>query len=115
VAEPDLSGEEKIAKNNDAFRRANEGIRRAAEQHRFTAPVPFICECPEPTCRELVPVPLEEYEEVRRHPRRFLTVPEHSAREGGEVVATSDGYVVVEKHGLAGEIAAELDPRGGEE
>ena len=115
MADPGIGGDEKIARNNDTFRRANEAIRGAAEEHRFTAPVPFICECPEPTCRELVPVPLEEYEEVRRHPRRFLTVPEHSAREGGEVVATSDGYVVVEKRGRAGEIVAELDPRGGEE
>jgi hypothetical protein len=106
--------DEKIARNNDTFRRANEAIRDAAEEHRFAAPVPFICECPEPTCRELVRVALEAYEEVRRHPRRFLTVPEHADREGGDVVSTSDGYVVVEKHGRAGEIAAELDPRGGE-
>jgi hypothetical protein len=107
--------EEKIARNNDAFRRANEGIREAAERHRFEAPVPFVCECPEPTCRELVRVRLEAYDEVRRHPRRFLTVPEHAHREGGEVVERSDGYFVVEKSGRAGEVAAELDPRHGEE
>jgi hypothetical protein len=110
-----MTSEEKIARNNDTFRRANEGIRRAAVEHRFEAPVPFLCECPEPTCRELVRVPLEAYEQVRRNPRRFLTMPEHAEREQGEVVATRDGYVVVEKHGQAGEIAAELDPRKGEE
>jgi hypothetical protein len=107
--------EEKIARNNDAFRRANEGIREAAERHRFEAPVPFVCECPEPACLELVRVPIEEYEKVRRHPRRFVTLPEHAHREGGEVVEMRDGYVVVEKHGRAGEVAAELDPRRGEE
>jgi hypothetical protein len=110
-----MSTEEKIARNNDTFRRANEGIRRAAVEHRFEAPVPFLCECPEPTCRDLLRVPLEAYEEVRRYSRRFLTRPEHSDREQGEVVARMDGYVVVEKHGQAGEIAAELDPRKGEE
>jgi hypothetical protein len=111
MADPGIGGDEKIARNNDTFRRANEGIRGAAEEHRFTAPVPFICECPEPTCRQLLRVPLEAYEEVRRNPRHFVTVPEHAEREGGEVISTSDGYVVVEKQGRAGEIAAELDPR----
>ena len=106
---------EKIASNDDTFRRANERIERAAVEHRFEASVPFLCECPEPTCLELVRVPLEAYERVRRHPRRFLTKPEHADREQGEVVARTDGYVVVEKHGRAGEVAAELDPRRGEE
>ncbi|MDX6476852.1 MAG: hypothetical protein QOH95_2363 [Gaiellaceae bacterium] len=72
--------------------------------------VPFICECADRACTEIVRLSLEEYEELRRHPRRFFNAPGHEALSveagAGVVVGTEDGYVVVDKVDLAGDIAA---------
>jgi hypothetical protein len=53
---------------------------------------------------------LSEYEAVRAHPRRFVLVAGHEAHFD-EVVADGGGYEVVVKHGAAGRIADETDPR----
>lgn len=105
---------ERIARNDDLFRTANEQIRGSAKQYGFDAPVPFICECAEPTCQEIVRVDLGAYERIRMNPRWFLNAPGHDEAAHGhaEVVSAEDGYVIVEKIGVAGEIAEELDERG---
>lgn len=114
---------ERIARNDAIFREANEGISDAAEQHvenrQDGVRVPFICECADPNCREIVRVTLEQYREVRSDPRLFLNVRGHQASAQGwaAAVAAQDGYVVVEKLGAAGDIAEELEgedllPRG---
>lgn len=92
--------EERIARNNQIFREANEKIRAAADE--YNAPIeriPFLCECPTPDCRELVPLTLSEYEGVRADPTHFLTVTGHEGAEKplGKVVSREDGYVIVEK------------------
>jgi hypothetical protein len=104
---------ERVAKNDAAFRDANEGIERAAVEHGVTERVPFLCECAEPTCTELVRLSLVDYEAVRAQPRWFINAPGHDAAGGShvEVVGRRDGYVIVEKVGRAGEIVEELDPR----
>ena len=75
--------------------------------------MPFICECAEPSCREVVRLTLAAYREVRGDPRHFVNVPGHQVAAGaaGRVVAQHDGYVVVEKIGYAGQVAEELDTR----
>lgn len=105
--------EERIARNDAAFRRANERISAAAETYGVDIPVPFVCECADPKCSEVVRLKLEEYEEIRADSRRFFHVPGHRDAEGtaGVVVAERDGYVIVEKTGHAAEIAEALDER----
>jgi hypothetical protein len=100
------------AANEAAFRDANEHI-RAAEQ-RLEPPVarvPYICECDDVTCHELIPLTREEYEAVRADPTHFAIRPGHSTH--GEVVAERDEYVVVRKIGAEGTVARVLDPRKG--
>lgn len=101
---------ERVARNDAIFRDANEGIRDAAEEHRIEGPIPFVCECADPTCRELLRLLLAEYAEVRSNPRHFLNAPGHHVAAHGwaEVVKRYDGYTVVEKIGEAGAIAEEL-------
>ena len=111
--------EERIAKNDAAFREANERIRAAAEEHAADGMrIPFICECADPTCKEIVRLWPDEYREVRSHPRRFLNAPGHQAAAmgAGTVVAERDGWVMVEKQGHAGEVAEALadDPAAGD-
>lgn len=103
-----------MARNDSIFRAANERIERAAVEFANSDPVPFICECAEPRCREVIRLTLEEYERVREHPTWFVVVPGHEtgAESAAELVEASDGHHVVEKIGRAGTVAADLDPRG---
>jgi hypothetical protein len=109
----DWSIEERIAKNQAIFRDANERIHAAAGVYDVSMRVPFICECADPTCSEVVPLELREYQEVRADPRRFLNVPGHEAASQGAaiVVEERDRYVIAEKIGHAAEVAEALDER----
>jgi hypothetical protein len=72
-------------------------------------PFPFICECPDLTCHELVHLTMDEYEDVRRYSRHFLITPGHqriAEQVGAGVVREEhDECLVVEKIGVAGELA----------
>jgi hypothetical protein len=109
---------ERIGRNDALFREANERIREKAEEYEVETLVPFICECADPTCRDVVRLSLEDYREVREDPRWFFNVPGHEAVAGSSivVVAERDGYKLVEKVGRAGEVAEALDgrPDGGD-
>jgi hypothetical protein len=61
----------KMAMNESAFRTANERLRNAALGHRFLPDqrVPFICECADDGCYEVVMLRLADYEQVRQHPK----------------------------------------------
>ena len=102
---------ERIARNDAIFRDANEGISDAAEAAAVEEPVPFVCECADPSCREMVRMTLHEYREIREDPRTFLNVPGHEAAAQGwaQVVERHDRYVVVAKVGPAGDVAEQLE------
>jgi hypothetical protein len=115
VAADDEARALKLAINQSAFRSSNERLRRAAATHRFEGNqrVPFVCECADPQCREIVMLSIEEYEQVRAYPTRFLLVAGHEdAEEMHErIVEAERGFTVVEKVGMAGEEAARLAER----
>ena len=100
---------ERIARNDAIFRKANEGISAVAGEER-EEPVPFICECADPACRDIVLMTLAEYDAIRSNPRLFLKVPGHEAAAQGwaQVVERHDKYVVVQKVGVAGEVVEQL-------
>ena len=106
------SQEERIARNDSTFRAANEQIADYASEHGFRDQVPFICECATESCVVVIDLSLAEYEEARSSPTRFFVAPGHQGSEGDVSTLDDRGrYVLVEKRGLAGEIATELDPR----
>ena len=91
---------ERIVRNNYTFREANEQIRAKADE--YDAPIeriPFLCECPVPSCTEVLRLTLAEYSDVRADPARFFTAPGHEQADAavGHVVSRESGYVVVEK------------------
>ena len=100
-------GEKRRARNEVVFRSANERIAgKAADLGAGHEPVPFLCECPQQTCTELVLLSLEEYAEIRAHPRRFLAMPGHEGPGTGVfAVRSAEKYCVFEKTGVGGEIA----------
>jgi len=102
---------QRIAETEADFRQANEQIEVAAHNMVLIGKVPFICECSDPDCIEIVRLDLEEYEDVREHPRRFFTAPGHAAAtvEAGAGIIASElpRHTLADKIGLAGEIAEE--------
>jgi len=99
----------RIAENESRFRLANEQIEATAERMGILDPIPFMCECPRDECSEIARLSLDEYEEVRQHPTYFFTVPGHQdiavEAGAGTEVASNDRYVVVDKIGVAGDVA----------
>lgn len=105
----------RVARNDSIFRDANEGIRDAAAEYDVSSTVPFICECADPNCTEILRVELREYERIRSQPTHFLNAPGHhlGAAPHVRVVESRDGYDVVKKVGDAADAAAERDSAGG--
>lgn len=63
----------------DVFRNANESVAAKARELEFglDQPLPFLCECSDPRCFAHVMLTIEEYEEARSDPRRYLTISGH--------------------------------------
>jgi hypothetical protein len=96
--------EERVARNEAVFRHANDGIK---ERRDAIAPemrlIPFLCECGNERCTEIVRLTSGQYTDVRSHPATFAVLKGHQM--AGEVVtATFDTYEVVEKVDRAREI-----------
>ena len=105
----------RVAENQVTFRRANEEIEEVAAdlgESLTVRLIPFLCECANPHCTQVIRLSRREYEEVRASPRRFAISPGHEVMLVDEhVIARSDRFSTVEKVGEAGRVAAESDPR----
>lgn len=101
----------RIAENESLFRSANERIELEAETNGYRGEkVPFLCECPDMSCTDVIRLTLEDYESIRTGPARFFVVPGHQsvAVTAGVaiVIEERDDVCVADKVGIAGEIAA---------
>jgi hypothetical protein len=123
------------AENESTFRRANEQLEDKAQELRFgDAPTPYLCECEDQGCTQVVLLPRSAYEDVRcecedqgctqvvllprsayedvrSNPRQFVVAPGHDVPPD-RVVAKHDGFHVLEKTGEEGRLVEEQDPRG---
>lgn len=103
---------ERAARNQSLFREVNERIVELS--YRFgdeKRPNDYLCECLNTDCSATIEVPYAEYERLRKYGNRFLVLPGHDDPDVEIVVETASRYVVVEKIGVAGEIAKAVDPR----
>lgn len=98
------------ARNEDIFRQLNEHLEAASTSEGGDVKG-FVCECSDISCTEVLAVPLEAYERVRRVSTRFIVGPSDEHVDPGieQVVERTAGFWVVEKIGLAGAIADALD------
>ena len=103
--------QERLARNESLFRELNENISDVASTLGGTAPFEFICECSTSGCFERLSLTLSEYERVRQDGTHFLLADGHEDIEIEQVVHDHGAYVVVEKDGVAGLLAADDDPR----
>ncbi len=115
MAHDDETRTRSLAMDQARFRYSNERLRRTAAHIRFepTDRVPFLCECADRDCFEVVMLSLEEYDRLRAHPSWFLLVAGHEDDESPEerVLEAENGYAIVEKINAAGTAAARLQPR----
>jgi hypothetical protein len=103
----------RAARNQSLYRSVNEKIEALNEAFSNVADVDpeWICECKDEACIEQMRMTLGEYEAVRSRPNSFAVLPGHVDANVERVVEEADGYVVVEKIGLAAEVAVESYPR----
>lgn len=105
---------ERKARNQGAFREANERLDEGARElvgADDSELVPFLCECSQRNCVQVVLVRLSEYEQVRAGPRFGLAALGHEDLSIERVVARNDRFVTTEKFGEAGEVHGDADPR----
>ena len=66
-----------FAMRTTTVRASNDHIATRAEALHFMSRVPFICECDDPRCRELVLVSLDDFRRLRRTGDAVIT-PDHA-------------------------------------
>ena len=113
MADSDLD-EARGARTQSLFRDVNERVEEI--NHAFSEVIPlgdWICECANSECADRIMLTHKEYEAIRAHPRRFAVAasPEHIFEEIEDVIGRHERYWVVEKRGLAGELATKVNPR----
>jgi hypothetical protein len=107
-------GERRAAENEALFRAVNERIEELHEVLLVGGPLTyFVCECSDSDCCAQIALTTDEYERLREGATYFAVLPDarHARLEYERIVETNDRYWVVEKLGVAGAVAAELDPR----
>ena len=101
---------ERIGRAQLVCRAENEAIQASADSLALVGRIPFVCECPDPECSEIVRLSFEAYEAIRQYPRQFFNVSGHEAASiaaGAErVIAVAGDLTVVQKIGLAGDLAS---------
>lgn len=94
--------EERAGRNEALFREVNDNIAKLETRlPGVSESMAVICECAHPHCTTQLHISLEEYANVRRHPDRFIVGPGHEEPSVEHVVDERDGYLVVEKEGVA--------------
>lgn len=106
---------ERLASNQALFRVVNEQVATLTssfEPHNGTG-IGFVCECSRLDCAAQIDITLPEYADVRSNPRWFVVAAadEHVFPEVEQVIARKDRYFVVEKLGVGGEVAEQLEAR----
>jgi hypothetical protein len=106
-----MAAVEDIARNEAFFRAVNEGIAEASEKFE-SEKAEFLCECGDAHCTHRLEVSLEEYEEVREHPTRFIVRHGHVESQVEDVVKSRKRYAIVDKvDRVAARIVRRLNPR----
>jgi hypothetical protein len=102
VVEEQKTQEQRSAQNAALFRRANDQLsRRYVELGLETELLPFICECTDGRCTRTVVLSLEEFDDLRRQPQRYVIVSGHEF-DDEDVVAEGLRYSIVRRPAVEG-------------
>ena len=111
LTESEVLRKQRIALNEDAFRKVNEAIDRAADSVPSEEALDFVCECGRKECRDTISVIPENYRTIRKDPAAFVILPEHDIPGAEDVIDRRDSYWIVRKVGFARELVEDLDKR----
>ena len=103
--------EKRVIRNEALFREVNERIADIGVEVSRSEAIEFLCECGEDTCLDPIELTREEYEEVRGASDHFVMKPGHEHPDFERVIDRHDRYLIVDKVGLAEDIADRTDPR----
>ena len=107
----DLHLQRGIAERQVAFRAQNERIFASADSALMAGPIPFVCECADLDCTEIVRLSHEQYDTITQRSRHFFNITGHEASSvaaGAERILTVvENLTVVVKTGIAGDFAAQ--------
>ena len=101
----------RLAAAQVVLRDANERVKGRAPDARPQDRLIFVCECSDLHCTAVLKLSLREYEQVRRHPDRFLIAVAHESAEREVVVSENTRFAVVQKVGAGKTVSRENDPR----
>jgi hypothetical protein len=101
--------DERIAKNEMAFRAANRAIEQADQEEgaRPDQPIEVLCECGRQGCDGVLTLTVADYDAVHSEADRFVVLRGHESPQIEKVVEERAGYLVIDKFGEAEEIAEE--------
>lgn len=90
---------DRVASNEARFARANDDIALVAVELRPRPLVPFLCECPDPRCREIADMSLGEYAALRLIANQYVVSSRCRRGElaGTLIVESNDRFTVVDR------------------
>jgi len=101
----------RLGNNQSLFRSVNEEVELLTDGAALPGAATFFCECANPDCSSEIVLALDEYRSVRDHPKRFVVLPDHVFADVEVIVEDRGRYLIVEKFGAGGEVAASTDQR----
>ena len=102
---------QRAAENESTFRELNETLEEKANELELSGGrTPYLCECHDERCTQVVLLTGAEYQQVRASPRTFVLAAGHESTDD-RVLRSSNDYTVVEKTGEIGSLVEERDPR----
>ncbi|MCW2920741.1 MAG: hypothetical protein JWL76_615 [Thermoleophilia bacterium] len=100
--------DDRVARNENVYRAVNERIVDASNRlMRPTDHIDVACECGNLGCAQLLRVRVEDYQDVRSHPSRFLIARGHRTPDTEVLVHRRGEFEVVEKIGIGARRAQE--------
>jgi hypothetical protein len=112
MSDPHADRARRVALNESLVRDVNERISEGAQRFDIKGRTDFLCECAHEECSSRIALAPPEYERVRSEGGWFVVVPGHELPDLERVIATGEGYAIVQKLGEGREFAESLDPRG---
>jgi hypothetical protein len=102
---------ERAAENESTFRGANETLEERAEEIvGGRRPTPYLCECDDERCTQIVLLTRDQYEAIRANSRTFVLAVGHES-PNDRVLKEGPTFTIVEKTGEEGELVEQQDPR----
>lgn len=93
------------------FREVNEHLQASVGAEEPGAVGGFVCECSDVSCAAVLTIPLDVYDRVRRQGARFVVAADDAHVDASleRVIERHSEFWIVEKLGLAGDVAETLD------